>query len=210
MTRIWDRKHQRTETLGTRWVEQVSAVRNLSGAYRDTPLHSANNALHAYTEQRRSLHTLQGAMKRVSCLPARRTNRVPVFQAVHHNRGDEGRVHPSVPSSHSFMVAVEWESGQYRPMSQDRPLRQEGKANPKEEPALTKARRTSAGAPLVSEADMEESQSEVGGIATEYENPGHAIRMFPHKPSHNKGRERKSRWKDASKTGVERTKSYQK
>ena len=42
----------------------MSAVRDPSGAQRNKELHSANSALHDYTEQRKLLKTLQGVMKR--------------------------------------------------------------------------------------------------------------------------------------------------
>ena len=66
MTRIWDLVHQRTKTLGRRWVEQLSLVRAPSAAQRNRKLQIANNAVQTYAEQRKSLHTLQGAMKRAA------------------------------------------------------------------------------------------------------------------------------------------------
>ena len=75
MTRTWDLEHERTETLGIRWVVQVSLVRASSGAQRNRQLQTANNALQDYTQQTKSLHTLRGAMKRATCLPACRAHR---------------------------------------------------------------------------------------------------------------------------------------
>ena len=49
---------------------------------------------------------------------------------------------------------------------QNRPLSQERKGKDNDESALKKARRTSAGAPLVLESDTEKSESEVGAIAS--------------------------------------------
>ena len=53
MPRIRDFEIQCTETLGTRWVGQVSAVRAPSGAQRNRQPQTANNALQAYTEASR-------------------------------------------------------------------------------------------------------------------------------------------------------------
>ena len=71
---------------------------------------------------------------------------------------------------------------------------------------MKKARRTSAGAPLVSESDTEESRSEVGGIAIQVRE-GHTICMFPHDKGEHKGRERTSSRRNAFKKGIERTRS---
>ena len=47
---MWYLEHRRTETHGTRWVEQVSVARTLSSAQRNRQLPTANNALQDYTE----------------------------------------------------------------------------------------------------------------------------------------------------------------
>ena len=109
MTRMWDLEHQRTETLGTQWAEQVSAVRAPSGAQRNRQLQTANNAPQAYTEQRKSVHTLQGAMKRRAWLSAGPTGRMPDFPVPSHSPRDEGSLHSSQPSCHSFVVGVDLE-----------------------------------------------------------------------------------------------------
>ena len=81
-----------------------------SSVARNRQPQGTNNALHDYIEQRKSLHTLQGAMKRAGWLPARRTGRMPGFLVAHHSRRDEGPLRPSQPSRHSFVVAVDRES----------------------------------------------------------------------------------------------------
>ena len=90
-------------------MERVSLVRVPSGAQRKRQLPTVNNALQAWTEQRKSLHTPQGAMKPVAWPPAERTSRMPDFPAAYHNPRDEGTLRPFQSSRPSFVVVVDWE-----------------------------------------------------------------------------------------------------
>ena len=85
----------------------MSAVCTPSGAQRNSKLQSANNAVQDYTEQRKWLHTLQGAMKHAVWLPV---GHMPDFPLVHHNPRDRGPLHLSRPSGHCFVVGLDPES----------------------------------------------------------------------------------------------------
>ena len=87
----------------------MSAVLAPSGIQRDMQLQSANNSLQNYTEQRESLHMLQGAMERAGWLSAGRIGRMADVLVAHHSRRDEGILRPSQHGRHSFVVAVERE-----------------------------------------------------------------------------------------------------
>ena len=109
MTRIWQSKREQAVTLATRWVNQVASVRAPLGAQRHRQLQSSNTALAEYEERRRSLHKLQGAMRRAHWLPTGRTGHLPDFPVAYHSARDEGLLRPSRPGRHSFVVAVDRE-----------------------------------------------------------------------------------------------------
>ena len=109
MARILESERGQAVTLATRWVDQVASVRAPSGAQRNRQLQSSNPALAECVERRRSLHKLQGAMRRAHWLPAGPTGHMPDFPVAYHNPRDEGPLRPSRPSPHSFVVAVDRE-----------------------------------------------------------------------------------------------------
>ena len=91
----------------------------------------------------------------------------------------------------------------------ERPLSQERQGKDKGEPALKKARRTSAGAPLVSESDTEESESEVVGIACGVrESRPKDQHVSPRQERAQRERERRRRHRDTFKKGVLRSEIF--
>ena len=86
----------------------MSAVRAPSGVQHNRQVQTANNAVKDYTEQRKLLRLLRGAMKRAGRLPAGRTGRMLDFPVAHYSPRDEGPLRPS-RRCHSFVVAVDQE-----------------------------------------------------------------------------------------------------
>ena len=109
MTGFWQSERERAVALATRWVHRVAGVSAPSGTQRNKHLQTSNNAMDEYVEQRRSLHKLQGAMRRAGSLPTGRSGHMPDFSVAYHSPRDEGRLIPSQPSRHSFVVAVDQE-----------------------------------------------------------------------------------------------------
>ena len=96
-------------TLATKWVENVANVRAPSGAQRNRQLQSSNTALAQFQETRQTLWRPQGAMRRARWLTAGRSGHLPDRPVTYHNPRDEGALHPSLPSRHSFVVAMDRE-----------------------------------------------------------------------------------------------------
>ena len=109
MARIWYTGRAQVVRLSTRWVENVANVRAPSGAQRNRRLQSSNAALDDLRERRRTLGSLQGALRRAGWLPAGRAGRLPDYPQAYHSPRDEGALDPSRPSRHSYVVAVDRE-----------------------------------------------------------------------------------------------------
>ena len=109
MTRIWETEREQVVTLSTRLVENVANVRAPLGAQRNRQLQSSAAALAEFRERRPTLWRLQGAMRRAGWLLAGRTGHLPNYPVAYHSPQDEGALHPSRPSRHSFVVGVDRE-----------------------------------------------------------------------------------------------------
>ena len=105
--RTRESERKQAVTLAKRWVDQVAILHAPWGAQRHMQLHSSNTAPVEHVERRRSLHKLQGAMRRAHWLPARPTGHMPDLPVAYRSLGDEGPLRPSRPSRQLFEAVVD-------------------------------------------------------------------------------------------------------
>ena len=99
MARVWETERAQVVRLSTRWVENVANVCAPSGAQRNRQLQSSNAAVADLRERRRTLRSLQGALRRAARLPAGRAGRLPDIRKHTIATGGKGALTPPAPAA---------------------------------------------------------------------------------------------------------------